>query len=79
MLTLTRHNVDDGELRSGLSPLLRRIESEYREMPGLKLTEVQARRLWGLDASTCRVVLGTLIRTRFLMRTAKGMYIRAGR
>jgi hypothetical protein len=69
----------DGELRSGQSPLIRRIESEYREMPGLTLTEVQAQRLWGLDASTCRAVLGALIRKRFLLRTAKGAYIRAGR
>ncbi len=78
MLTHTGENLLDGELRSGLSPLVRRIESEYREMPGLKLTEVQARRLWGLDASTCRAILVTLIRKRFLLRTAKGMYVRAG-
>ena len=57
--------------------LLRRIENEYREMPGLILTEVQARRLWAIDAETCRAVLGALLRGRFLRRTAAGAYVRA--
>jgi hypothetical protein len=61
-----------------LSPLVRRIEGEYHEMPGLKLTEVQAQRLWGLDRETCHVVLVTLMHKRFLRRTANGMYVRAG-
>jgi predicted transcriptional regulator of viral defense system len=64
--------------QSRLSPLVRRIEGEYHEMPGLKLTEAQARRLWGLDPNTCRVVLVTLMQKRFLRRTADGMYVRAG-
>jgi hypothetical protein len=63
---------------SRLSPLVRRIESEYHEMPGLKLTEAQARRLWGMDALTCHVVLVTLMQKRFLRKTADGMYVRAG-
>src|SRR5262245_25358211 len=29
--------------------VLRRVQGEYLEMPGLRLTEAQARRLWGLD------------------------------
>jgi hypothetical protein len=77
MLTQSRENNLDGEARSSLSPLVRRIEGEYREMPGLKLTEGQARRLWGLDAQTCRVILLALVRKRFLRRAANGMYIRA--
>ena len=64
--------------QSRLSPLVRRIEGEYHEMPGLKLTEAQARRLWGLDPNTCRVVLVTLMQERFLRRTADGMYVRVG-
>jgi hypothetical protein len=62
---------------SGNAPVLRRIQSEYHEMPGLKLTEAQARRLWGLDRKTCRAVLTTLIERRFLRRTASGTYVRA--
>jgi hypothetical protein len=46
-------------------------------MPGLKLTEAQARRLWALDGATCRLVLATLLERRFLKRTATGMYVRA--
>lgn len=60
-----------------ISTLLLRIQSEYREMPGLKLTEVQARRLWNLDGHTCSLVLTTLLERRFLKRTASGIYIRA--
>jgi hypothetical protein len=37
--------------------LLARVQSEYVEMPGLKLTESQARRVWGLDGNTCSAVL----------------------
>jgi predicted transcriptional regulator of viral defense system len=46
-------------------------------MPGLKLTEAQARRLWGLDLNTCRAVLSTLIERGFLKRSANGHYVRA--
>lgn len=61
-----------------MSALLERVESEYLEMPGLKLTEAQAGRLWGLDGGTCQVVLATLIERRFLKRSANGHYVRAG-
>ena len=54
-----------------------RIQSEYREMPGLKLTEAQARRLWDLDGETCNLVLTTLLDQRFLKCTASGTYVRA--
>jgi predicted transcriptional regulator of viral defense system len=63
---------------SGMSALLVRVQSEYLEMPGLKLTEAQARRLWGLDANSCRAVLATLIERGFLRRSADGSYVRAG-
>ena len=57
--------------------VVRRIESEYREMPGLCLTEAQAQRLWGLDHATCLRVLTLLVSRRVLKRTAAGMYLRA--
>jgi hypothetical protein len=78
MPTSTPEHIFEGEMRSSLSPLVQRIESEYLEMPGLKLTEAQAQRLWGLDAASCRVILLTLVRKRFLRRAANGMYVRAG-
>ncbi len=61
----------------GVAALLERVRSEYLEMPGLKLTESQARRLWVLDGKTCRVVLATLIEQRFLKRSPAGHYVRA--
>jgi hypothetical protein len=59
------------------SVLLQRVQNEYREMPGLILTEEQARRLWAIDSNTCRRVLATLLERRFLKRTAAGAYVRA--
>ena len=65
----------------GIQPLetdvVRRIESEYREMPGLCLTEAQAQRLWGLDRATCLRVLTQLVSRRVLKQTKAGMYLRA--
>ena len=60
-----------------LHALLRRIEGEYSEMPGLNVTAAQAERLWGLSNATCSFVLMTLVRTGILKRTARGTYIRA--
>ena len=54
-----------------------RVRSEYLEMPGLSLTQVQAQRLWGLEAKTCGAVLDALVQAGFLRRTAGGGYIRA--
>jgi hypothetical protein len=61
----------------GMSTLVVRVQSEYLEMPGLKLTEPQARRLWALDGNTCRLVLTTLIERGFLKRSPHGYYVRA--
>ena len=41
--------------------LLRAIASEYREMPGMRLTLPQFGRLWNLDASECPEVVRELI------------------
>jgi Fic family protein len=46
-------------------------------MPGLRLTQAQAQRLWDLDAKTSRAVLATLTERGFLKRTAAGTYVRA--
>jgi len=59
-----------------LRRLIQRIEAEFREMPGLKLTAQQAQRLWALDAATCGAVLGVLSQRGFLKRTAGGSYLR---
>lgn len=59
-------------------PMLRRVCSEYLEMPGLRLTPRQAQRLWGLDETACAEVLEFLVSVNFLRRTDAGTYIRAG-
>ncbi len=62
---------------AALHELLQRIESEYREMPGLCVTTRQAERLWGLDTLTCAFVLRTLIDRGVLKRAANGNHVRA--
>ena len=62
---------------SVIPALLRRIQSEYQEMPGLTLTQAQAERLWDLDRTTCSTVLAALTERGFLKRTPAGTYIRA--
>jgi hypothetical protein len=56
--------------------LLRRIRGEFLEMPGLRLTETQAARLWGMDLTVCSELLRALIDTRFLFRTRDGVVMR---
>ena len=62
---------------SGIATLLRRIQREYQEMPGLRLTQAQAQRLWDVDRTTCHAVLATLTERGFLRLTPGGTYIRA--
>ena len=60
-----------------VSDWLTRIQAEYREMPGLQLTEDQMRRLWGLDAPTCAVIIAALTGSGFLCETPKHVYVLA--
>ena len=57
-------------------PVLRRIYNEYVEMPGLRLTEQQGRRLWGLDEQTCAQSLEYLVSAGFLVRVGLDTYKR---
>jgi hypothetical protein len=54
--------------------LLRRIQSEFREMPGLRLTCRQAQRLWNLDQIVCESLLSALVDVRFLVES-DGVYL----
>jgi hypothetical protein len=60
-----------------IADVLRQIEAEYREMPGLSITEAQAQRLWGLDSATCKHALDTLVHRGVLRRTQREAYVRA--
>lgn len=57
---------------------LRRIQSEFFEMPGLRLTKVQAQRLWSLDPQLCNSLLEALVSARVLEKTQQDAYVLAG-
>ena len=61
------------ELREALT----RIQMEYLEMPDLKLSYVQARRLFGLPAEVCDRALDALVFEGFLRRTIDGAFLKA--
>ena len=55
---------------------LQRVQGEFREMPGLRLTPAQASRLWGLDSVSSQALLDALVDARFLFRTHDGAFMR---
>ena len=59
--------------------LVTRIESEYREMPGLQLTARQMQRMWCFDGDTCEVVIDVLISHGTVVKTRGNAYARADR
>jgi hypothetical protein len=63
-------NIDPNDER-----LVRRIRAEFVEMPGLCLTPEQAQRLWSLEPRTCEALLQTLLDSRFLQRTDRGLFV----
>jgi hypothetical protein len=59
-----------------INEVLQRIQGEFIEMPGLRITAPQAQRLWGLDRDVCDALLGALVDARFLSQTRDGAYVR---
>ena len=55
-----------------------RIHVEYVEMPGLKLTVAQARRLCNLPSDVCEAALNALVHTGVLRRLDDGSFLRPG-
>jgi hypothetical protein len=53
-----------------------RIQIEYIEMPDLKLTFAQIRRLCNLPPDVCEPAVAALEQTGFLWRTADGRFVR---
>jgi hypothetical protein len=53
-----------------------RIRAEYLQMPGLFLTQAEARDLCGVEQALCQQVLDTLVEMNFLSLTANGTYAR---
>jgi len=64
-------------LHQALDDVLRRVQGEFIEMPGLRLTTAQAQRLWGLDRAACDALLGALVDAKFLFRTRDGAFVRS--
>ena len=65
-----------GAPRQTLEDVLRRVQGEYLEMPGLRLTTAQAQRLWNLDHADCDRLLSKLVDAKFLFRTRDGAFMR---
>ena len=55
-----------------------RIDSEYREMPGLRVTLAQAAGLWGSPAPHYLALPGPLVARGRLVETPDGLYCVAG-
>lgn len=60
-------------LDSRLNHMLPVIRGEFSEMPGLRLTRAQFRRLWSLSADDGERILEHLLRTGFLVETRDGL------
>ena len=56
--------------------MVRRVRTEFLEMPGLRLTFAQAMRLWGLSENDCQRVTEALISACFLQKTSTGELVR---
>lgn len=55
---------------------LRRVRSEFLEIPGLRLTQAQAQRLLGLAPAVCALVLRWLVDDGFL-RVTNGHFVKS--
>ena len=64
------------EAIGAVDDVLRRVQCEFLEMPGLRLTAAQARRLWNLEEAACDLLLRALVDAKFLFETRDGAYMR---
>ena len=55
-----------------LLALRQRVQKEFQELPGLRLTRWQAARLLGLDATECEGAMRALVAARVLRETRDG-------
>jgi Fic family protein len=54
------------EEKTRIRDLEARVQSEYLEMPGQRLTIAQASKLWNVDETIANAVLDRLVHRRFL-------------
>lgn len=57
---------------------LEQVKEVFLEVPGTQLSVADASALAGVDRDTCRIFLRWLEDSRFLRRTAQGLYTRRG-
>ncbi len=55
--------------------LVERIRHEYEALPGLKLTEAQACRLWSASADACHTAFEALVAEGLLWLAPSGRYV----
>jgi hypothetical protein len=55
---------------------LARMQTEWIEMPQLKITRRQAQRLWSLSNEECETAFASLVRKGFLVQAPDGAYVR---
>jgi hypothetical protein len=58
--------------------IVRLIDAEFDEMPGMRLTDAQVRRLWHLSHAECSEALNHLCEAERLARDDAGRYLRRG-
>jgi hypothetical protein len=63
------------EPHNDIGGLLVRVRAEYTEIPGLRLTQRQAARLFSLPVDVTEIVLTALHRAAVLTRSADGAYL----
>lgn len=63
-----------GALVPQVAEIVRLIEAEFREMPGMRLSDAQIRRLWNLPDEVREIVLDEMCRTGALLRDESGRY-----
>jgi len=65
-----------GDVVPQVADIARVIDAEFEEMPGMRLTDAQVRRLWNLSKHEAEVVLEYLCRVGRLVRDETGRYFR---
>ena len=55
--------------------IVRLIQLEYAEFPGMALTKPQARRLFGIEPGKCDHILDDMVEAKLLRRTPGQTYV----
>ena len=64
------------QLAPRIDDIARRIDAEFTEMPGERLTTAQVRRLWNASQEECEAALASLCASGRLVRDKHGRYVR---